>query len=675
MSRGMTPGAGIAWTPGERLVTAFDDEPSCEVSSWSAPAPFVKLFFQGHLHFMARTPALDRSRDLRAAILECLSDLPANSPHASDLRDAHTVWSFMEAVYLVDPAFDSSHVSTRLADWYSLNYPQLYGEARGILSADADPANDVEEDSFWSTVTRLAALGSRALASRLVSARLARTGFGEDWASTAGAAALRLSSNDSAGRHSPLAIADAMLAECPADGDNSAAARADGSWAQWQDTCDAWAEEQPEDQKHRLGRLLKVLSGDVSQIAETCSSWAEMVVATTTYARRVLSDTRYDHGIVEVENACAEASLAFQLPDDVAGGALMDAAVGQPAEAIVRLGASLETTWYAAHLCDLLMQAKQLSPDAASKWMPAPGGVTLHEFLVLEFARTLERNRGTWRIAAEYYTQCPRKGRKALADMLARIPSDGVVDPVMEKVLAFCDANNLPSVRKKVCARIGSEAEHDGNFGAATFWFSRGGHLARVLAVVEAAILNAQTAGPASVAANILAHVVTASATGATNDSIRERVAYARMYADFQAALESAISLDESDEMAVPEERVAAVERAARLAMRLLCGGGLPRRFWATVVYEMCELLESEPEWVGAVSPEVIYELMSALEVICGGAPSRSTQLLEGLYSRLVARAEANNSAALNMEAILDQMRATLLNGSLVSFSQNLNDF
>jgi Nup85 Nucleoporin len=662
--------------PGERLVTAFGNEPSCEVASWSPPAPFLKLFFQGHLHFMARTPALERSRDFRAAILDCLSDLPTDSPHAPNLRDAHTVWSFMEAVYLVDPAFDSTHVSTRLADWYSLNYPQLHEDSRAILSSDVEPAGNAEEDIFWSTVTRLAAVGSRALASRIVSARLARSGFDDDWASVAGAAALRVSAGDSVG-HSPLAIADAMLAECPADGDASAAARADGSWAQWQDTCDAWAEEQPSEEEMRLIRLLKVLAGDVEVISRVCTSWVEMVVATTTYARRVLSDTRYDHGIVEVENACAEASLVFDLPEDLAGGALMDAAVGQPAEAIVRLGASLETTWYAAHLCDLLMQAKQLSPDAASKWMPAPGDVTLHEYLVLGFARTLERNRGTWRIAADYYSQCPRKGRQALADMLLRVPSDGVVDPVIEKVLAFCDCNKLGDVRKQICARVGSEAEHARNYGAATFWFSRGDHLERVSAVVEIAVSDAERAGTGSVAARVLAHVVTVASSEAVSEAIKERVAYARVYADFQTAIAAAMGVGEDNGMGDAERRVAAVEQADNCVTQLLCGEGLPRRFWVTVIYDTCVLLEKHPKVAHAVSMEAMYELLSALEVVCGNAPCRNAQLLEGLCNRLVAGGPAQTedgkpsgeAAAVDVEATLDKMRGTLLNGTLGSFT------
>lgn len=679
-STSMAPGVGLAWTPGERLITAPGEEPSCEVASWDFPAPFHKLFFQGHLHFMDRAPALDRSRAFRAVLLECLDDIKdLDSPHSRDLRDALTVWSFVEAVYLVDPAHDSSHVSSRLADWYALNFDELHAQAYEALRNEDDPANAEEENSFWVLVTRLAAVGSRALARRVVSSRIGRSGFDRDWAEAAGAAALGLNDDEGeASGHSPLAIAEALLGECPISPDSSFAARTDASWVRWQDTCGAWADEQMEGQEMKLKLLLKVMAGSVPHIAKVCTTWEEMLVATATYARRVLSDSRYDHSVVEVENACAEATAVYEPPHQIAGGALVEAALGQPAEAIVRLGASLNTTWYAAHLCDLMMQAKQLKPDAAGKWMPAPGNVGLLEYLILEFTNKLERNRGMWRIAADYYNECPRRGQQCLTEMLGRVMTDGAVDPVIEKVIAFCESNKLPGVAKDLCARVGAECAETKNFGGAVYWYSRAKLLDRVVEVAHNAIAAAEFGGPGSMAARVLAHVVSAAAVATASDSTQERIAYASVYVQFQENVASAFELGALDEVDVAGMRhMEVVERAGHLALRLVCGGGLPRRFWAVVVYDVCRLLKEFPACAAAVTTDSLYELLAALEIV--SSPSGVSDTIHGLARRLENDENVIGSEQMMfnianagpdfLEVGLKAMRETLLEAVTESFA------
>lgn len=679
----MAPGVGVSWIPGGSLVTASADGPSHEVAAWDPPAPFYKLFFQGHLQFMVRASAVERSRLLRASMIDCARDLEdPQSAHALNLSAALTVWSFMEAVYLIDPAFDSSHVSSRLGDWYAQNYPALLQTAREYLEMDVNPATEQDEDQFWSLVSRLAAVGSRGMAQRLVSARISRAGFGQDWAESAGAAALGIIDDEAATRHSPLSVAEAMLAECPVNADSSFAARSDSSWVRWQDTCDAWADEQDDTQEGRLKVLLKTLAGSVHHMSIACKSWEEMLVATATYARRVLSDTRNDHGIVEVENACAEASAVFQPPHEIAGGALVDAAVGQPAEAIVRLGASLNTTWYAAHLCDLLMQSKQLGPEAASRWMPAPGGVSLLEYLILEFTGNLESNSGMWRIAADYYTQCPLKGRRRLKDMLRRVTSVGAVDPVVEKVVTFCLAHNIGDVVQDVCGRVGAESAHTRNYGGAAYWYARGGLMNDLLNVVDIALEEAEVGGPGSLSAKALSHVVLAATVASKDDAIQERIAFAQAYVQFQDAIalvadDTRTADDMVDGNTDEDERIDAAKRAERLALQLLCGGGLPRRFWPNVIYEVCTLLKKTKIPKGIFDTDTLYELLSALEAIC--SIERQAESFEGLGRRIdheawdseQARDDSSNQGAAkqNVENALQQMRSLLLEAVTASFA------
>jgi Nup85 Nucleoporin len=670
----MTPAPSVSWTTGERLVVSDGADPSREISSWAPQPPFLKLFFQGHLTFMTTGAPLERSRSYRAALIDCMNGLEPGSQYAQNLQEAHCVWSFMEAVYLVDPACDSTHVSSRLADWYFVNFPELQEQARAYLNTDSDPVDDNEEDDYWSLIARLVAVGARSMAGRLLAKRLARDGFGNDWASAAGAAVLQVA--DGGGEHhSPLAIADALLAECPANTDASYAGRVDGAWSAWQNLCDSWANEQTEDQEHRLVRVLKILAGNTRYMASACATWEEMMVATVTYSSRIMSGNLHDHGIVDVENACAEASSLFELPKLIAGGALMEAAVGRPAEAIVRLGASLESTWYAAHLCDLLMQTKHIAVDSVSNWMPAPGGVSLLEYLTLQFVRKLEENRGMWRIAADYYTQCPRKGPKALREMLLRVTFDGPVDPCIEKIMLFCDTHNMADVKVQICARVGSECAHARNFGGAMLWFSRGNLADRVVSLVECAVSDAELGGPGSSNSRMLDHVVCAATVGGASDGIKERVAYAREFVSFQNSISLAKTLSEGDDTLALS---AAVHESQRLAIRLVRGGGLPRRFWPILIYEICNMANRVPSFASKLSTDAVYELVSALEVI--SSTPRPCGEIDNLLVRLRCQTDSaseRNATELgqmelgsfvSVQDALDSMRSTLLKAITTSF-------
>lgn len=620
----------------------------------------------------ASSTPLARSRHLRAALMECLRDVADGAPSEdADLRAALTVWSFVEAVYLA-PSSDSSHVSARLADWHALSFPALIDDARDAL--DASPG---DEDAFWALVARLAGVGLRGMALRMISARIAARGEGyEDWAEAAGAAAM--GAVDGEGLKDPLVIAESLLAECPIEIDASATARQDVAWRRWQDGCADWAESC---ECKGLVLLLKVLSGSTAHMATACASWVEMLVATCTYGKPMFSDARFERGVVEVENACAEASAAFTAPHDIAGGALIDAAVGQPAEAVVRMAAALNTTWYAAHLCDLLMQAGQIAPEAAaaSKWMPAPGGVSLLEYLVLEYAKKLERNRGLWRIAADYYTQCPRSGRRHLKEMLRRVPTAGAVDPVAEKLVKFCDAHNLDDVAKDICARVGAECFQVRNFGGAVYWYARCGRVEQVSRVVENAIAEAEIGGSRSASAIALAHVVSAAAATVEKDEIKERITYADVYVKFQGALASfldnsasAMAMMASDGLELDEAQSELLHDAEVFALQLLCGGGLPRRFWLLVVHEMCSVLRRFPAYMSVIRSDAVYEMMGALEVVENS--SSDPKALESLSLRLQREdGAAENTSSGDSSAVakieLRKMRQTLLKTITASFA------
>jgi hypothetical protein len=197
---------------------------------------------------------------------------------------------------------------------------------------------------------------------------------------------------------------------------------------------------------------------------------------------------------------------------------------------------------------------------------------------------------------------------------------------------------------------------------------------------VECAVSEAEIDGPESTASRMLGHVVNAAFMGVASDDIKERVAFARDYMSLQLALACALKGMETGAEAEARVSVSDVERHA---IRLLRGGGLPRKFWPVLVYEICHVIDQVPTAACFLSTDSIYEFLSAMEVI--SSTLKTSRELENLSRRIRNQAGSLNgrntadvgrmelrSLALTHET-LDRMQVTLLHALSASFRANVS--
>lgn len=639
----------IAWGPGEQLVASCGEGPDFDLTTQnSISRPFLSLYFQAHVLFeFGKQDVLKSSKEYRALILDCLTNLikeegkqiAANNSEEANLatmslelvRDCHCVWHFVEAVYLSD-GLDDRHISVRLTEWYLECFPDLKVKYRQMLSSLK--TGIFNEDELWALATALVAAGARSLALDLLRLRphgtMADT---EKWADAAGAAAMGVKSKKRQGSSAAsLGTAESLLRECPED---VVAARKDGRWEKWQGHCLEWvhSEELANDPRNR--KLLGVLAGNMTDMAEACSDWQHMLVACTAYGRAQPGVIQSRQSSDAVGLACGDAGVVFPPPRHIVGGALTEAAMGNPGGMLICLGVNANTYWFAAHLCHLLVVSEVITETGPPEWTNANREIGIREFYLKEFAGSLERHPGMWRIAVFYFRQCPTVGAPLLAAMLSRVAFDGPADPSVEKVLRLCGQHRWLEGARGVCETVGAGCLESGNYGGALFWFARGALRERALEVANEALMNAERQGPASGAARDLQCVV--SALGTIKDvekptSLPQVLDYLRVYSEFQTAI-----LRCGEAKAGEKQGVAAYikHRAAALdsILRLIGGGGLARKHWAVALREVAVLVNTFSEQIPTVEMGVVQELLSALELVSG--VYTSPELLVGLQRRV----------------------------------------
>lgn len=605
------------------------DGPTCHIESQNdLPKPLLSMFFQGYLLFSQKTGnVLEDSIMYRAIILDAgegiekLRGGPKGRERLMDgetdldelqksVRNAHVVWSFIEAVYLSDEV-DDGHLSLRLAAWYVDCFPEI------IVLADRMEEEEVtvDEKGFWELLTSLVAAGQVDRALKLVRRRATT---GQQWADAAGAAALGVLPNMKSGhRDSPLGVAEAVLGSCPW---KQNAARRDGRWEHWQKRCMDWSESEEMAGYEGMRRFLRVLGGNEKEAARASRDWAHMLVACVSYGR-----DQTESG-ANLSLACGAATGSFSAPMDIGGGALIEAALGNAAGAVINLGSCMSTPWFAAHLCELLVRNRVFPADGPDEWTAdaGRGALGMREYYLNEFARSLERYRGMWRIAAAYYLECETVGKKRLAGMLGRTTFDGTADANIEKVLRLCEQGGWESTARLVCERIGAECLQNERYGAALMWFARGEAAERAHEVAEEAMRRAEMEGPGSDGAEKLESVVIAL-SAQKDDALLQALDYLHVYMGFQQALAEC----RSNELG-RDEFVARRNGAIQAILRLIRGGGLARKHWAVALVELAPFVTTD---LPAVPLAMMQELMAALEVVSGRFGAK--ELMEGLRRKV----------------------------------------
>lgn len=637
--------ASLCWAPGERLLASAGTAPTHHIEARQPlPRPFLNLFFAGHLVFLDHaTPVIEKSEQYRAIILDCrdaLNHLASTMDETSEdllnsLSHAHTVWHFIEAVFLMEQVNDDQHVSTFLAEWFMVNYPDVSEQTRRISERAESERPEDDDEELWNFLIKLAIVGDVQKVQELLTVQNKEEDVEEKWPFGVRGMEHYVSSEQPIGPAPIVTVVRRLLDRAPT---HNISTRGDGSWEEWQASCALWADS--DELKHHDGakRLLGLFSGDPEKIAQACSKWEEVLVACSFYAQfGHMTGGNLRGGVAHVSSCCAAATATFSAPDEVAGGALVEAALGNISNAVVRIQASLPSSWFAAHLCDLLVKAGLLEDVPTANWGTNNRPMGMREFYLKEFARGLERYPGFWRIAVDYYMACPAHGASLLIDLLSRVPLEGPSDPKAEKVLLICTKRKLRRTANKVCEKLGADCQSRRNLGGAMSWFARGGVFSRAQEVAETALIGAEREGANSQAAKALECVVCA-VTNVGNEKMKELFDYMRDYCKLQRALVNIAATHQEASMPRQNTRVSgAVEEVAddimSSAQRLVGAGGLPRRFWIVVTYEVARVLELYPQVASLIPRVAVSDLLSALQLASG--PHCPQEMVTGLRGRL----------------------------------------
>lgn len=637
----------LSWTPGERLLISSDVSPAnCLDVQPTLPPPYLTMFFTAHeIFFNEHISPQDASFTYLALITNCLNDLrqmedpsPEFASHLDNLiEDTHhakVIWHLIHAIYLIDTNADGHHISHYLSNWYTENFVDFDKHDQLVASALADASSADGNDDFWKALTQLIISADFVSALDLLTRHINNHNTSDEWASAIASIHLDKPKPDVDAKSPPVVLLEAVLSGAP---QHSLASRADGSWAHWQASCKDWADDSSLENCEPALLLLKAISGDKASLRDICETWEQMFMACTAYVpERNLDGGNLGGGLAIVADACGLATMSFNSPLKIASGAILEAASGNVTEAVVRLEASAPTSWFAAHLSDVLVRASKMSDGVEAQWKVDDAPVGIREFYLKEFARGLERYPGCWRIAIDYICACPTHGPAMLIDMLVRMPLAGTADPTIEKILLVCEQKNLRKTESAICEKLGSTCLHNDNLGGAMAWFIRAKLPRRAQSIADAALNRAQQQGLKSPGARCLECVVTALSTFG-DSQMRSTLAYVTFYHDM---LEARARI--SDAANGGNMRNSAVEFIESVRS-LVRGDGLPRKYWCVVVFEAAKVLEMYPELLQEFPRSALLELMSALELASG--PHRPAELTENLRKRLVfeARAAANN--------------------------------
>lgn len=617
---------------------------SMEVAA-SLPDPILTMFFAGHMIFTETSNTiLEKSQRYRAVLLTCrdaIKDGPdiahkENEDLLKDLSSAHLVWHFMEALFLIDHANSEKHISSYLVEWYSLNYPHVAEEVDKILdTCTSQPPRD-DDDGFWNSLLKLAIIGDIERVHDLLTLGTKEESVEDKYPYGVPGTEHHVEAEAPRGLNPIITTVRQLLDRAPR---HTISTRADGSWVKWQNTCAVWSTARELEGHEGAERLLNVFAGDTDKIAKVCSSWEEMFIACSFYANfgqvRIGGDFR--GGASLIANCCAVATSTFRGPEKIAGGALMEAAIGNIGDALVRIEATLPTSWFAAHLCDLLVRQNVMRDSPASEWGLGDNSMGTREFYMKEFAQGLQQYPGFWRVAVDYYNACPTQGKKLVVELLSNTPFDGPSDPKVEKVLHICTKRKLRRTESSICETVGVNCLEHNNLGGAMSWFARGRVFKRAKAVAIQALIRAEREGANSEAARALECVVLA-VNNIGDEKMLEMFAYMRDYCKLQQGLvQIAARRHDRESGQVSGESIRFIQdwgsEIISCGQRLVGGGGLPRRFWLVVVYEIARLLELSPEISSSFSRTIIGEFVNAMQLASG--PHRSSDLISGLRRRL----------------------------------------
>lgn len=609
-----------------------------------------------------------------ALIESCLSDLRETGPDngqseedyqtlLDEIKQGYDVWSLVNAVAMSDINDRHHDLSYFLSRWFCQTYPDqpIY------TKEEKNELDDDDEVMLWRQVIQYVLVGDLPSAQQTLTHVIQGLKLDVDeWRQTT--ASVHLGQfDDIPDDVSPFILIQALLEAAP---EFSVAARADGSWATWQKACSRWTDAElylANFGEYAL-RVLRIMSGNDTEMERACSSWQHMLVACALYARDPTTGIGIGTSVGSsgIRTACGIASAAFEAPSEVAGGALVDAAFGNFEEVIIRLKATLPTPWFAAHLCDVLIQANKIADaliddDSAIGHVglnvnhgshPEIAKITLREACFVQYIESLRSAhhiQACWRLVIDYCQACPLRGPKLLVNHLHQVPLTDA--RTAEKLLQVCKKRGLNKLYTHTCERMATPRTHTTSpsspsspsskassslpLGTSLMWFARAKRYDKCVEVARNAVKRAERGGPLSAGARDLEGV--SYAIGACSDAqVTRALDYAVLYYTMQEA-RATIQHSAGD-----DDRAFAVIEFVNAIKALIAHGGAHHEFWAVIAYEAAKVLHLYPNAAHQFPRSVLLDLVGTLELVSG--PYAPAELVDSLCIRIANEIAMNNS-------------------------------
>lgn len=584
--------ASVSWAPGRRLVTTSGASQFSEALSGEGVHPsYLRLFYQGHLQFRSQTSTTNpsiASIAYRSYLLELLRSLELSDNEESEreagfVRDAFIVWGLVAGVYFDgEGEGEGVWIGGRMAEWWKVNW------------GGADVEGGIGEMDWWREVGLLVAVGDLGTAGVLI-AELGDVKDVDGEQEVVGKILMGASEGAMVNDDEAIVVVGELLKSCPGFGEG---VRLDGSWDAWQGQCAEWAENLGDDCKGEK-LLLGVMAGNVEALKDVCTDWQSLFVAYLIY---VVGGGRYGDSLGYVSKACAYAAEVHGPPEHIAGGALTEAALGNPEECIIFMGSAVGTAWHAAHLATLLAPMFENCRPLKNHYISL-------------FATGLEWHPGLWRIAVDYLLAI--EDTLTLTEFLSRVNITSTADPKADKLLCICKQHGFRDVENRTYRRLARLALANTSIGGAVYYNAKAGDIEEAIQLCLDAASNAELHGPQSQEAQRLKELPPAI-LASQNETLASRVHWISMFVDLQKAMK--------------EQHIHGI---VQYGAQLLDAGGLPQRFWKGVLGKICSVIDQAE--IDTQEAQGLVGLLSKLEIADVDGSQKIDVAIAGMRKTLMA--------------------------------------
>ncbi|CAB3990108.1 Nuclear pore complex Nup85 [Paramuricea clavata] len=502
------------------------------------------------------------SRRYRAVLRACLVTFKKDDTDFVDHTDEYDqikLFSFVELVWhlceiLLIENLPGGIVLQHLLDWVKWHCDTADRLAREV----ADSAEPVENYNYWPAIYHLLFQGRTKEVRDLLAQHPDRNPDGQD----------------------QFAIVDDLLKRMPSFKSFLGHSEFAMKWNYWKQECQNRCSHGDLSSYPELLLVAQILCGGKEafiEVKDICQdlSWYEIMVAKLLYSNPTIKSYELQYHTKFCIDLCGGKN-ALQM-----WHMILLAAIEFDVHTVIKLSSEcFGNWWFVAHLVDLFHHSDLLESHQTHDVYQ----VDLREFLLLEYASSLMSHQSLWQVAADYFLNCPTRGRHYLEEYIDQIPLENEFKAF--KVLNLCQKLDFPTQALSICKQMGMRAYHNNRLGSALSWCIRAKDPAFASFISERFTDEYFNKGEFS-SLDLIDNL-------GSSMLLCDRLTFLGKYREFHLMYENGDFMD-----------------AAHLLISLLASNLAPKRIWLSLLTDALPLLEHEKV---IFTSEQTYELMRCLE-------------------------------------------------------------